>query len=213
MPSTPPDRIRFPLLCLRGLAYLLLIGALMQGVLLEASRPDGAGFSEAGFTELTQSLLLLVATALALAARLLGRDLRHVSLLLVGLLGASLIREQDAWLDANVFDGAWQALVTLLVLPVLYVVIRGRRAFAAELERFAMSFSGGLFAAGFLATYAFSRLYGRGEMWQALLGEAYLRTVKDAAEEITELFGYTLLVIAMLELVLMVRRWRRAAGR
>ncbi len=211
MPSTtPPDRIGFPALCLRGLAYILLVGALMQGVLHEALGLTSEQFTEIGFTELTQSLLLAIATALALAVRLLDHRLPHVALLLVGLLGASLIREQDALLDAHVFDGAWQTLVSLLVLPVLFAVIRQRRAFVAEVERCAGTFAFGLFAAGFLTTYVFSRLYGRSELWQAILGEHYLRTFKDAAEEVTELFGYTLLVLAMFELLLLVRRWWRA---
>lgn len=206
MLKTSPDRISFRATCLRALAYLLIIAALMEGVMREALRLPGVQFSESGFTEITQSVLLLLATGLALSTRLIQRQLPNVALLLVGLLGASLIREQDAWLDIYVFDGAWQTLVTLLVLPVLFVVIRQRRAFVAELESITGTFSFGLFSAGFLTTYAFSRLYGRSELWQAILGDHYLRTFKDAAEEITELFGYTLLLFAMLELVLLVRR-------
>ncbi|WP_136249217.1 hypothetical protein [Halomonas borealis] len=210
MPDSPSERIALRALCLRGFAYMLFIAALMQGVLFEAMHMPAVRFSEAGFTELTQSALLIGATTLALITHRLDDRLPHLTLLLVGLLGASLIREQDAWLDANVFDGAWQLLVTLLVVPILYAVLRGRRTLAAELERYAMSFSGGLFAAGFLGTYVFSRLYGRGELWTSLLGEHDLRIVKDAAEEVTELFGYALLLIAMLELLLMVRRWARS---
>ncbi len=41
---------------------------------------------------------------------------------------------------------------------------------------------------------------------QALLAERYVRVFKDAAEEVTELFGYTLLMFAMVELVLWIRR-------
>lgn len=212
MPNTPPDRISFRATCLRALAYLVIIAALMEGVMQEALQLDYTQFSESGFTELTQSVLLLLATGLALSVRIWQRQLPHVSLLLVGLLGASLIREQDAWLDSYVFDGAWQTLVALLVLPVLFVVIRHRRAFVTELESITGTFSFGLFAAGFLTTYAFSRLYGRSALWQEILGEHYLRAFKNAAEEVTELFGYTLMLFAMLELVLLVRR-RLIAGR
>ncbi|MBB3142849.1 hypothetical protein [Halomonas organivorans] len=213
MPDQSADRIGFRALCLRGLAYLLLIAALLQGVLYEANQLGVMRFSESGFTEIAQTLLLLGATALVLMTRRLDHQWPHVTLLLLGLLGASLIREQDAWLDAYVFDGAWELLVTLLVVPILLIVLRGRLSFAAELERYAATFSGGLFAAGFLATYVFSRLYGRSDLWQAILGEHYLRIVKDAAEEVTELFGCTLLLLAMLELWLMVkRRQRRAAN-
>ncbi|MCK2184850.1 hypothetical protein [Halomonas getboli] len=209
MPDHYADRIGFRALCLRGFAYMLLVAALMQAALFEAAHMPNVRFSETGLTEPLQSLLLLAGTILAFVARRLDDRLPHLTLLIIGLLGASLIREQDAWLDEFVFDGAWQVLVSLLVLPILFTVIRRGRAFAAELERYAMTFSGGLFAAGFITTYVFSRLYGRSEMWQAILGEQYLRVFKDAAEEVTELFGYTLLFIAMVELVLLARRWRR----
>ncbi|MDR5860597.1 hypothetical protein FZZ93_07990 [Halomonas eurihalina] len=212
MSNTPPDRISFRATCLRALAYLVIIAALMEGVMQEAQQLDYTQFSESGFTELAQSMLLLLATGLALSVRVWQRQLPNVALLLVGLLGASLIREQDAWLDTYVFDGAWQTLVALLVLPVLFVVIRHRRAFVTELESITGTFSFGLFAAGFLTTYAFSRLYGRSALWQEILGEHYLRAFKNAAEEVTELFGYTLMLFAMLELVLLVRR-RLITGR
>ncbi|QFT86005.1 hypothetical protein FIU88_13605 [Halomonas sp. THAF12] len=209
MPEHSADRIGFRHLCLRGFAYMLLVAALMQAVLFEATYMPNVRFSEIGLTESLQSLLLLAGTILAIVARRLDDRLPHLTLLVIGLLGASLIREQDAWLDEFVFDGAWQILVSLLVLPILFVVIRNGRAFAAELERYAATFSGGLFAAGFIGTYVFSRLYGRGEMWEAVLGEQYIRVFKDAAEEVTELFGYTLLCIAMIELLLLARRWRQ----
>ncbi|TLF51601.1 hypothetical protein FEI13_07980 [Halomonas urmiana] len=212
LPPEVPTPIDFRATSLRALLYIILIGLLMQGVMIEALGLEGQRFSERGFVEPAQSLLLAGSTGLALYVRLTSPRLTHVSLLLLALPLASLIREQDAWLDAWVFDGAWQTLVALLVLPVLFVVIRSRHAFAREFERYANSFSFGLFAAGFLTTYVYSRLFGRSEMWQAILGEAYLRTFKDAAEEVTELFGYTLLFFAMIELVLLVRRWRRLSA-
>ncbi|MFG6159355.1 hypothetical protein ACGTNG_11180 [Halomonas sp. 1390] len=208
LPPEVPTPIDFRATCLRALLYIALIGLLMQGVMLEALGLEGQRFSERGFVEPAQSLLLAASAGLALYVRLISPRLTHVSLLLLALPLASLIREQDAWLDAWVFDGAWQTLVALLVLPILFAVIRGRHAFAREFARYANSFSFGLFAAGFLTTYVYSRLFGRSEMWQAILGDAYLRTFKDAAEEVTELFGYTLLFFAMIELVLLVRRWR-----
>lgn len=209
-PSQPPPAISFRATCVRALIYLLTIGAIMQGVLLETTAPAAFRFTEIGFTESMQSLLLALSCGLLIYARHGLGGLPHVTLLMIGLLGAALIREQDAFLDAYVFDGAWQTLVTLLLLPILYAVIRRRQAFVREFEGFVESFSFGLFAAGFLGTFAFSRLYGRGEMWEALLAESYVRVFKDAAEEVTELFGYTLLFFAMVELVLWVRR--RARG-
>lgn len=207
----PPDTIGFRATCLRALLYILLTAALVQGVYLEALYLPDTRLSEHGFTEYAQSATLAASVALLAYVRLGLRQWPTLSLLMMAFLGASLFREQDALLDAYVFDGAWQVIVSLIVLPSLYVVIRGRETFLAEFERYANSFSFGLFAAGFLVTYVFSRLYGRGEMWMALLGDAYVRDFKNAAEETTELLGYALLLFAVVELTLLARR-RLMAG-
>lgn len=203
-----PDHyiIGFRAACLRALVYILAVGALMQGVYYEALHLPGSRFAEASFTELAQSMLLAASAVLLLYVR---QVLPTLSLLMLAFLLASLIREQDAWLDANVFDGAWQVLVSLVVLPSLFVVMRRHHAFVIEFEGYANSFSFGLFAAGFLTTYVFSRLFGRSEMWVAILDEGYARTFKDAAEEVTELFGFALILFAVIELVLLARRWAR----
>ncbi|MDI4637013.1 MULTISPECIES: hypothetical protein [Halomonadaceae] len=201
-----PDTIGFGATCLRALLYILLTAALVQGVYLEVLYLPDIRLSEQGFTEYAQSALLATSVALLAYVRLGRRQLPTVSLLMMAFLGASLVREQDALLDTHVFDGAWQVIVSLIVVPSLFVVIRRRAAFLVEFEGYANSFSFGLFAAGFLVTYVFSRLYGRSEMWMAILGDAYTRHFKDAAEEITELLGYALLLFAVIELVLLVRR-------
>ncbi|MDW7747896.1 hypothetical protein [Halomonas sp.] len=212
-PRLPPDRpmpIGFAATCLRASLYILLVAGIAQGIYYEALYQPLHHFSERGFTELAQSGMLALATLLLLYVRVGLRELPQVSLLLLAFVASSLVREQDALLDARVFDGAWQLLVALIILPSLYGVIRHRREFAAQFAGYANSLSFGLFAAGFLTTYVFSRLYGRSEMWQAILREDYARTFKDAAEEVVELFGYALILIAMIELALLARRWSLA---
>jgi len=210
--ATPeqPMPISFAAVCLRAALYILLVAGITQGAYHEALNLPASRFSEHGFTELAQSGLLALSALLLLYVRLGLRELPQVSLLLLAFVASSLVREQDALLDSHVFDGAWQLLVTAIILPSLYGVIRHRRAFAAQFAAYANSFSFGLFAAGFLTTYVFSRLYGRSEMWQAILRDDYARTFKDAAEEMVELFGYALILIAMIELALLTRRWALA---
>ncbi|MCH4564134.1 hypothetical protein MKP05_13535 [Halomonas sp. EGI 63088] len=210
LPPGQPWPIGFAATCLRATLYILLIAALAQGAFLEALHFPEARFSERGFIELAQSGLLAIASALLLYTRQVLRQLPTVTLLMFAFIFSSLIREQDAFLDNHVFDGAWQLLVTLVVVPSLYLVIRARRRFLAEFAAYANSFSFGLFAAGVLATYVFSRLYGRSAFWEAVLEEHYARTFKDAAEEVVELFGYALILIAVIELALLARRWTLA---
>jgi hypothetical protein len=202
--------ISFAATCLRAALYILLVAGIAQGVYYEAIYLPDTRFSEQGFTELAQTGFLGFATLLLLYVRVGLRMLPEVSLLLLAFVASSLVREQDAHLDAYVFDGAWQLLVALIILPSLYSVIRQRRAFAEQFAAYANSFSFGLFAAGFLTTYVFSRLYGRSEIWMAILGEQYDRTFKDAAEEVVELFGYALILIAVIELTLLARHWALA---
>ena len=202
---TPPFRA----VVLRAGIYVLILAGLMQIVMMVDARHAGApDFSETSLTELTQAALLLICTALMLVIRQRYRVLRSVSLLMGAFFAISFVRENDQWLDVYVFDGAWECLVVLLALPALALVIRARRDFLEEFSLIANSLGFGLFAGGFLTTYVFSRLYGRSELWQALMGEHYLRMVKDAAEEITELAGYSLLLFASVELLLLARRLR-----
>ncbi|MDI5986777.1 hypothetical protein QLQ85_18475 [Halomonas sp. M4R5S39] len=210
LPPGQPWPIGFAATCLRATLYILFIAALAQGAYLEALHFHGVRFTERGFTELAQSALLLTASVLLLYTRQVLKVLPTLTLLVFAFVFSSLIREQDAVLDRYVFDGAWQLLVTLVIVPCLYLVIRARRRFLAEFAAYANSFSFGLFAAGVLTTYVFSRLYGRSAFWEAVLQEHYARTFKDAAEEVVELFGYALILIAVIELTLLARRWHLA---
>ncbi|MBB3330149.1 hypothetical protein BDK63_000997 [Halomonas campaniensis] len=210
LPPGHPWPISFRATCLRATLYILLIAALAQGVYVEALHFPEVRFSESGFTELAQTAVLALSTLLLLYVRVGLRELPQVSLLLLAFVASSLVREQDVHLDTYVFDGAWQLLVTLIILPMLFRVIRERQRFVEEFASYANSFSFGLFAAGFLTTYVFSRLYGRSALWEAILAERYVRTFKDAAEEVVELLGYALILIAVIELTLLARRWALA---
>ncbi|WP_104202656.1 hypothetical protein [Billgrantia saliphila] len=206
----PTATIGFGAACLRAALYILLIATLLQGIYFEALYlPARRSFGELGFTEFCQSTLLVI-ICLLLCMPPVRRELPTVSLLLLALSATSLIREQDYYLDIYVFDGAWQLLTTLVLLPCLAIVLWRRQRFLNEFKAYSNSFSFGLFASGFLVTYVFSRLYGRSEMWMAILEDQYQRTFKDAAEEITELLGYSLILIAAIELVLLARRWQQA---
>ncbi|WP_110686846.1 hypothetical protein [Salinicola aestuarinus] len=196
---------------IRAVLYILALAALAQAALvIDACRAGGPDFSEVSFTEITQALLLLSASLLMVYMRQCQRMFPTAALLLGGLFFASFIRENDMWLDTYVFDGSWQVLVTLVTLPALVIAIVRRQQLLSELRQLTDSLGFGLFAGGFLITYLFSRLYGRSELWHALMREDYLRVVKDAAEEITEMSGYALMLFGCLEMVLLARRVQRA---
>ncbi|WP_309656649.1 hypothetical protein [Vreelandella vilamensis] len=133
-----------------------------------------------------------------------------MTLLLLAFIAASLVREQDRFLDTYVAENTWKVLVALNVIPSITWVVIQRRHFLAELARYSNTLSLGLFTAGVLTTYIFSRLFGRQAFWQTVMQEHYMRDVKDMAEEVVELLGYSMILIAMVELVLLARRIYRA---
>jgi hypothetical protein len=185
---------------------VLLIGAIAQGAYLEALYLPSVRFSELGFTEFTQTLVLATCCAMLVYIRQVLKVWPTVTLLLLAFLAASLVREQDHFLDSYVAHNTWKALVALIIIPTLVWVVKQRRRFLDEFAYYSNTFSFGLFTAGVLTTYIFSRLYGRQEFWQTILEDSYVRNFKNIAEEVVELFGYSLILIATLELLLLARR-------
>lgn len=206
MSSPPAWPIGFQTILVRAVLYVLFIGAIAQGAYLEALYLPSVRFSEWGFTEFTQTLVLTTCCAMLIYIRQVLKVWPTVTLLLLAFVAASLVREQDHFLDNYVAHNTWKVLVALIILPTLFWVIKQRQRFLEEFAHYSNTFAFGLFTAGVLTTYIFSRLYGRQEFWQAVLEESYSGTFKSVAEEVVELLGYSLILIATLELLLMARR-------
>jgi len=186
---------------LRILAYCGLTFVVAEVLRLDDYSADPS--SEQSWTERTQLVMLSISLGLCLYARFKMRAYRHSSLLLVAFLGASLIRELDATLDRYAFDGCWQLLAFSLIGTAIFFTWRNRWAFLEELAGYLPSRACGLFIAGLLTTYVFSRFFGRRIFWEAVMGDAYSKRVKSTAEESLELFGYTVILISAIELLLL----------
>ncbi|RBI68238.1 hypothetical protein DQ400_07665 [Vreelandella sulfidaeris] len=206
MSAPPAWPIAFKTILVRAVLYVLFIGAIAQGAYLEAIYLPSVRFSELGFTELTQTLVLAICCAMLIYIRQVLKVWPTVTLLLLAFVAASLVREQDYFLDSYVADNTWKVLVALIILPTLFWVVKRRQCFLDEFAYYSNTFAFGLFTAGVLTTYIFSRLYGRQEFWQAVLEDNFVRHFKDVAEEVVELLGYSLILIATLELLLLARR-------
>nr|WP_295708418.1 hypothetical protein [uncultured Halomonas sp.] len=206
MSSSPPWPIGFQTILIRAVLYVFFIGAIAQGAYLEALYLPSVRFSELGFTEFTQTLVLATCCAMLVYIRQVLRVWPTVSLLLLAFVAASLVREQDHFLDNYVADNTWKVLVALIIFPALFWVVKQRNRFLVEFAHYSNTFAFGLFTAGVLTTYIFSRLHGRQEFWQLILEDSYSGTFKSVAEEVVELLGYSLILIATLELLLLARR-------
>ena len=146
---------------------------------------------ENSFVELAQELLLLLTTGFF---TLSASKQRSGGLWLVaGFFGCLFIRELDAYFD-QIIHGAWKYFALALVVFVFFKAWKlGMENTSRTLANFMKSRSFIFIFIGLLIVLAYSRLFGMGELWHTIMGEKYIRTVKNVVEEGSELFGYALI--------------------
>ena len=164
-------------------------------------------FKEDSMTELFQVLFLL---GIALISGIIAYKfpkLRVFSVMFSAFALVSFIRENDAFLENNLFDKGWQVLALLVLIPSLIYFFKNLKIFGSELKSVANSLPLGIILTGTVILHLFSRLYGRKKIWKAFMGEEnFMRSVKDASEESIELLAYCLMFIGTIELYRFAKR-------
>jgi len=204
---TPVVRGFLRILLYAGITSLIFLIVYIDAVILQT-------FGETSYVEIAQAVLLGGISIIFIAAALKIPALQTSAWLLATFSTASLIRENDIWLDMLHPEG-WQILVTPVLAAGLFHAWRNRSAFLAEQRIYTESTSFGLLAAALMTTYLFARLYGMGAFWRNVMPNGYDRNVKDMSEECMELFGYGILLCAALEFVALAKRVaqeQKAAG-
>lgn len=156
-------------------------------------------FNESSIIEQFQLIYLCVCMVLFILSAKIKSSRMSLSVLLAGMALIALIRELDYFFDNYVFDGAWQTIVFLVALTTGFFVIKFRQGLKSSVQEFTSKASFGYMTSAFVVLFIFSRIIGKKVLWKAVMGENYLRVVKSFVEESTELFGYTLLLIAAIE--------------
>ncbi len=162
-------------------------------------------YGEASLVEAFQTTFLVLAAVLFYLTARTASLWRGVCTVFVFMLSIAAIREQDSFLDHNVADGVWQLIALGLLVWLCVYLWRYPGSIAREALSFAESRGAGLLLAGFLTVFVFSRIAGMQTFWRSVMGDQYLRVVKNFVEEGTELFGYSLLVVAAMETFIQIR--------
>jgi hypothetical protein len=190
-----------------ALFRVIFYGAVMFGIsqliyLDSVTITDTGKFGENSFTEWTQEVMLLLSSVLFFALGRYDRTITGFSGLLSGMMFMALIREFNNYFHTW-FSGAWQVFVLIALIITVIYVYRNRNTFIKPFYDYFYLPAFGVSLAGFVTLLVYSRLFGRGSMWRNILEveelEGTYRWVKNAAEEGTELLGYTLLFLAALE--------------
>jgi hypothetical protein len=197
---------------LRYLSYFFLLLIMFQVLVVIAARGDDAlnllsrpdlgdtfGTSEFSIVEMLQSVLL-AAIVLALALRSRSGDLaRALSDFLALVFIVLLIREQDYHLDRWLHAGAWIWPALTACACAAWMLYRRSTDISAQIRAFSDTTGFGLILAGLAIALGFSRIFGQKVLWIGLLDEESYRICKLAAEEMTELLGYSLIFAGCLE--------------
>ena len=170
---------------------------------------DGLKFGENSQTEWMQELFLLLTSLIFILSGIRSKSHKAISYLFGGGAFVALIRELDVYFD-QIYHGAWLPFALAVMLISVFLVYRQKKQIWENLEEFFTTPAFGTFIAGFLSVFVFSRLFGTKNVWRALFDvdklEPVQRWVKNAVEEGSELFGYTLLFIAAVEFFVYVSR-------
>ena len=156
-------------------------------------------YSEGCFAEWVEIALLLLMILVLSWTAATDRAKRPVTTLMTGLLIATIIREFDSPLDEHLFDGAWQVGVSLTLIATGVYAYRRRRALRPAVEDFVAQPAFGLMLAGTLTILVYAQVLGRNDFWEMLMGDKYVRSVRNAMEEGAESLGYALILIGAVE--------------
>jgi hypothetical protein len=181
-------------------AIMLLISHLIY--LDSVTETHTGKFGEHSYTEWAQEIFLVLAFILYFTLGRYERGITGFTGIMAGMSLMAFIRELNNYLHTW-FSGAWQLLVLIVLVLTIIYVYRNRGTLIRPFYEYLELPAFGVKLSGFITIMIFSRLFGRGTVWRNILDvqelEGPTRWVKNAAEEGTELLGYTMLFIAALE--------------
>jgi hypothetical protein len=150
------------------------------------------GVKEHSVTEFAQEgLLLLSAILIGLSVRR-NTESRGFLVLVAGLFTAMFIREADVYFDM-IAKGSWLYPALAVSLLAIVYASRQRGTVIAPLVSNLRTKSFTYIVVGLILVVLFSRLFGTGQLWQAIMGEDYRSLYKSIIQEGLELLGYVLI--------------------
>lgn len=155
------------------------------------------GMPEHGVTEISQELALCVSTLLIYVMAVKLPDQRGFLLLVAGLLFSMFLRELDYLFDW-ISHGFWKYPVTLVFILSVSLAAIFRRTVIPAMAEATRSYPFAYILAGLAVVLFFSRVFGTGSLWNAILDVGTSTQapalVKNSVQEGLELLGYVLIL-------------------
>lgn len=194
-----------------ALSFLVLVLAMLWvpvAVLLDVV-VIGHGMPELSVTEISQESALLVSTLLIYVLVFKLPSQRGFLLLVAGMLLSMFIRELDYLFD-KIRHGFWKYPVTLVVLLTFALAAFFRKNVLPAMAEATRSVPFAYILAGLAIVLFFSRVFGTGSLWDAILHAGASvdapALVKNVVQEGLELLGYVLILYGSVLFFLQHRR-------
>ena len=155
--------------------------------------------TEFSLLELLQHLLLLFCALIFGWIAFRDRLRRPLALGFASIFVICLIRELDFFLDRYLIDNLWPAIAALLTVVSGVYLFRHWRRVEAGWHRSWPSAGLAIVIAGLILLVIFTQLLSRQTVWEATLGEDYVRAAVLAFEELSELGAYLVIALGSLE--------------
>jgi len=202
---------------LRIIGYGCLIFLTNYIILKDAGVSVMDKFSEYSLVESSQSIYLFVSIIFLSYLYYRFKEFKPLLLLLGGFLLVVFIREQDFFLD-EIYHGAWFPFAMIVTLLTLYFVLKKWKQLKDNILEYVKTPSFGIIICSIMEIFIFSRLFGNKNVWFNFFNtETFTplqHAVKNAAEEGSELFGYTLILISVFEFAhYLINREKQISGR
>lgn len=175
-----------------GLALLLAASAMV--IHLEVTQISG-NVGENSLVEYLQEGYLFITGSLFAAVAFKRSEQRGFAFLASAFFYIMLIRELDGLFD-QISHGFWKYPAWLLATSAIGYAWSHKKTSIEPLTKYINHKSYGLMLAGITTLLVFARIYGMGDVWQGVMQENYMRSVKNLAEEGVELLAYSLIVFA-----------------
>ncbi len=186
-------------LIVRMVAYSVLVLIAIKFFMYDAVNVyDGQKFTENSLTESYQEVLFFLASLMFFITAIKFEDSRPLSILAGGFTSVCFFRELD-FLTDFINSSFWGVPSAIVIVTVFIFSWKNRGNLTKSYYEYYNSKAFAFMMCGILVTFLFSRLYGKGDFWKALMEENYMRSIKNAAEECVELMGDILIFISSFE--------------
>lgn len=142
---------------------------------------------EKSITELSQAFFLLF-TALCFYKLHRIKQFSGAAMLVSGFFTVLLIREFDAYFDL-IFHGFWIYPALIITFGAIVYALREGQL-TNKMSMLLDDRNMQAMITFVVLLFVFSRLYGMGDFWEAVMGNHYVRDVKNISEETMELLFY-----------------------